>query len=249
MIDDDMPRLLGLFVTGTDTDVGKTWITSAVAACLFREGYRPGVIKPVATGIADPMAASTDAAVLLRFAGWPVTPETIALANPVQYRSPAAPTVAARAEGRVSRWEEVLAAVRTSISGWSARGAEVLLVEGAGGVCCPLAEGGKTMLDLIRDLDFPVLVVARKGLGTLGHSIAAAKVLKQAPTRIAGVILNCVPGDDASGLPERTAAAELAGHIAPVPVLHDGAPACDPAEIALAIERLGWYGRTARPRW
>ena len=44
-------------------------------------------------------------------------------------------------------------------------------------------------------------------------------------------------------------AAELAGHIAPVPVLHDGAPACDPAEIALAIERLGWYGRTARPRW
>ena len=249
MIDDDMPQLPGLFVTGTDTDVGKTWITAAVAACLVREGYRPGVIKPVATGIADPMADTTDAAVLLRYAGWPVTPETIALANPVHYRAPAAPTVAARAEGRVCRWDDVLEAVQESMRGWAERGADVLLVEGAGGVCCPLAEGGKTMLDLIRELDFPVLVVARKGLGTLGHSIAAAKVLKHAPTRIAGAILNCVPGDDPSGLPERTAAAELAGYIAPVPVLHDGAPACDPAEIALAIERFGWYGRTARPRW
>lgn len=230
----------GLFVTGTDTGVGKTWFTAAIADNLRRHGKRPGVIKPVATGSDDPYTEDTDAAVALRAAGWPVERDFVDLANPVRFLAPAAPTVAARAEGKSCEWPELLAAIRQSIAGWSERGADVLLVEGAGGVCCPLAEGGFTMLELIRELDFPALVVARKGLGTLNHAISAVRLLRSGPTRITGVVLNCLPGEDPSGLPERTAAEELSAFIQPIPVLYDGPG---------SVDRIRWAELLAVPRW
>jgi len=229
-----------LFVTGTDTGVGKTWVTAGIAHWLRQKGHHPGVIKPIATGLSDPCAPDTDAAILLRSAGWPVTPESIALANPLHYFAPAAPTVAARAEGKRCEWTEVVDSVRRSMHGWANLGADVLLVEGAGGVCCPLAEGGKTMLELIREIDYPALVVARKSLGTLNHTISAVRLIAAGSSRIAGVVLNCLPDEDPNGLAERTAAGELSLHIAPVPVLYDG-----PA----AFDLVNWASLTARARW
>lgn len=227
-------------MTGTDTGVGKTWVTAGIAAWLMKRGRRPGIIKPVATGLADPGAPDSDAAIVLQSCGWPVTPDSIALANPIHFLEPAAPTVAARAEGKICEWTQVVDAVRRSMLGWSNLGADVLLVEGAGGVCCPLAEGGKTMLELIQTLDFPALVVARKSLGTLSHTISAVRLLSAGPTRIAGVVLNCLPEENPQGLAERTAAGELAMHIAPVPVLYDG-----PGE----FDRVPWMDLPARARW
>lgn len=232
--------LPGLFITGTDTGIGKTWVTAGIARWLRQKGRRPGVIKPVATGLADPSAPDSDAAIVLHAGGWPVTPESIALANPIHFLAPAAPTVSARAEGKSCEWSVVVEAVHRSMLGWAKLGADVLLIEGAGGVCCPLAEGGKTMLELILTLDFPAIVVARKSLGTLNHTISAVRLLSAGPTRIAGVVLNCLPEEDPNGLAERTAASELALHIAPVPVLHDG-----PA----AFERVPWADLPARARW
>lgn len=232
--------LPGLFITGTDTGVGKTWFTAAIARHLTSRGMRVGIIKPVATGITDPCEAGSDTAIALAAAGWPVTREFGELANPVRYLAPAAPTVAARAEGKVSDWSELVASVRSSIAAWANLGAEVLLIEGAGGVCCPLAEGGYTMLELMTEIDFPVLIVARKSLGTLNHSISAVRLLGTGPTRTAGVVLNSLPGEDPAGLPESTAAAELASHIAPVPLLYDGPG---------PIDRIDWAGLSARARW
>lgn len=227
-------------MTGTDTDVGKTWVTAGIASWLRKKGRRPGIIKPVATGLADPCAPDSDAAIVLRAGGWPVTPDSIAMANPIHFREPAAPTVAARAEGKSCEWTQVVDAVRRSMIGWANAGADVLLVEGAGGVCCPLAEGGKTMLELIQALDFPALVVARKSLGTLSHTISAVRLLSTGPTRVAGVVLNCLPDEDPHGLAERTAAEELAMHIAPVPVLYDG-----PGD----FDRVPWLDLPAVARW
>lgn len=235
----DPGSIPGLFVTGTDTGVGKTWFTAAIADLLRRQGMRPGVIKPVATGSIDAYAPDIDAAIALLAAGWPIDPAFVDLANPVRFLAPAAPTVAALAEGRTCVWPEILAAVRRSIAGWSAHGADVLLVEGAGGVCCPLAEGGYTMLELIRELDFPAVVIARKSLGTLNHSISAVRLLATGPTRIAGVVLNCLPGENHEGLAERTAATELAAQIRPVPVLYDGPD---------SIDRIPWADLPARAR-
>jgi len=232
--------IAGLFVTGTDTGVGKTWFTAAIADNLRRHGKRPGVIKPVATGSDNPYSDDTDAAVALRAAGWPVDRDFVDLANPVRFLAPAAPTVAARAEGKTCDWLDLVAAIRRSIAAWSERGADVLLVEGAGGVCCPLAEGRLTMLELIRELDFPALIVARKSLGTLNHSISAVRLLSFGPTRIAGVALNCLPGEDPAGLPERTAAEELSASIQPIPVLYDGPG---------SIDSVRWADLLAAPRW
>lgn len=241
--------LPGLFVTGTDTNVGKSWFTAAIADCLRQIGHRPGVIKPVATGLTDIFEEETDAVTLLRHGGWAVDEKMLRLACPLTFEAAAAPTVAARAEGRRLEWPEVLAGVKASLAGWAEAGADLILVEGVGGLECPLAEGGKTVADLLELLDFPALVVARRGLGTLSHTISAVKRLQRVTARVAGVVLNQVPADSPDGIPESTAAIELSGRIAPVGVLHDGKAAKNPAELAGQIEHLGWQTRLGLPRW
>lgn len=242
-------RLPGLFITGTDTDVGKTWVTAAIARCLLESGYKVGVIKPLATGIKERFAEESDAVMLLRNAGWPVNETTLNLANPVWFEAAAAPTVAARAEGRRLEWSEVHQQTRASIEGWRQQGAQLILVEGVGGLECPLAEPQKTVRDLVLDIDYPAVVIARRGLGTLNHTISTIKLLKQGPTRIVGVILNQVPGDQADGIPESTAALELSIQIASVSVLHDGKAAENPAMLASQIRHLDWHARCLKPRW
>lgn len=244
------PLLLpGLFITGTDTGVGKTWVTSAIAACLTAEGLKVGVIKPVATGLTDPFAPDTDAVQLIQAAGWPLSREIMQLTNPISFEAAAAPTVAARAEGRRLDWAELYRAVQLSIEGWTNLGVDCILVEGVGGLNCPLAEGSKTVLHLVESLDWPALVVARRGLGTLNHTIGTVNALKRGPARLAGVILNHVPGDHPEGIPECTAALELSPAIAPVPVLHELTRLMESGALAAALKHLQWQTRLAVPRW
>ena len=243
-------QLPGLFVTGTNTDVGKTWVTAAIAQCLSNEGLKVGVIKPAATGLTDLFSPNSDPMILLKMAGWPITKEMLQLACPITFEAAAAPTVAARAEGRRLEWAELYQAVQTSIQGWIDLNVDCILMEGVGGLHCPMAEGGKTVLSLIESLDWPVVVVGRRGLGTLSHTMGTVNALRQGPTRVAGVILNHVPGDNADGIPESTAALELSSHIAPVALLHDGQGLSDsPEELAIDLKQIGWASRIARPRW
>lgn len=248
-----MPRqrysLPGLFITGTDTGVGKTWVTAAIAACLAAEGLKVGVIKPVATGLTDRFASDADAVMLLKSAGWPLTNEIMKLASPIVFEAAAAPTVAARAEGRRLEWPEVLRAVSHSIEGWQNLGVEAILVEGVGGLNCPLAEGSKTVLHLIETLDWPALVVARRGLGTLNQTIGTVNALQQSPLRVAGVILNHVPGDNSVGIPECTAALELSAAVAPAGILHEFTNQMEFAQLAEKLQHLHWQSRLAMPRW
>jgi dethiobiotin synthetase len=241
--------LPGLFITGTDTNVGKSWVTAAIAGCLRQNGHRPGVIKPVATGLTDIFSEETDAVTLLRHAGWPVNEAMLKICCPVTFEAAAAPTVAARAEGRRLEWAEVLAGVQASLAGWAEQGADLILVEGVGGLECPLAEGGKTVADLLELLDFPTLVVARRGLGTLSHTISAVQRLQRGSARVAGVILNHVPADDLHGIPESTAALELSGRIGTVGLLHDGRPAENPLKLSKQIAFIGWEGRLLTSRF
>ena len=240
--------LPGLFITGTDTGVGKTWLTCAIAACLAAEGLKVGVIKPVATGLTDQFAPDTDAVQLIQSAGWPLTREIMDLANPIAFEAAAAPTVAARAAGRRLEWAEIQQAVSHSINSWKKMGADAILVEGVGGLNCPLAEGSKTVLHLIEMLDWPVLVVARRGLGTLNQTIGTVNALKNGTARMAGVILNHVPGDNADGIPECTAALELSPAVAPVAILHEGHGILEIETLAAKVKPLRWQSRLARPR-
>lgn len=203
----------GLFVTGTDTGVGKTVVTAALAAALRAEGIDVGVSKPVQSGnlVGDPEG---DACRLLDLSGVAGPPESI---NAYSFQAPLAPLVAARREGRPVDPARVLESVKKVASAH-----EGVLVEGAGGFTVPLSEGW-TVADLAAALGLPVLIVARPGLGTVNHTTLTVTAVRAAGLRVAGVILNGFsPATDES----RDTNAGLIAEFARVPVL-GGTPMLD----------------------
>jgi dethiobiotin synthetase len=193
----------GLFVTGTDTGVGKTVVTAGIVCALRARGHAVGVAKPVQSG-ALTLDPEGDAMLLKRWTRVAESPGEIA---PFSFAAPLAPSVAAELEGRAVDRAYVLAHVRAVAERY-----EAVVVEGAGGLLVPLGEDW-TIADLARDLALPVLVVARAGLGTVNHSALTVRVARDAGLDPIGVILNG-PTDDSTG-----ANARLIERVADVPVL------------------------------
>lgn len=194
----------GLFITATDTEVGKTVVTCAIASQMRRQGagrgrgLRVGVCKPVATGCRHEREGlvNEDAEALAHFADCRLPLDVI---NPVRYRSPVAPAVAAARTGVGVDFDAIRASLR-QLDDWS----DVLLVEGVGGLLVPLdGEPVRTVLDLITTLGYPVLVVARAGLGTLNHTTMTVRLLTGAGCRVAGLIVNGYQADPAGRLNAR----------------------------------------------
>ena len=176
------PACHALFITGTDTGCGKTLVTTALALALRGEGVDVGVMKPVATGLVDSPAGpiSPDVAFYLKFLEPGDEAEVI---NPVRYREPLAPSVAART---VHRPVDLLA-IRGAYATLSERHAW-LLVEGIGGALTPLSDT-LTVADLIAAMKLPALVVARAGLGTLNHTLLTIEALHRRDVPVEGIIL------------------------------------------------------------
>ncbi|CAN5763203.1 dethiobiotin synthase [soil metagenome] len=170
----------GIFVTGTDTGVGKTVITAGVAAALRSEDMDVGVCKPVQSGhLAGDLEGDTMK--LLALSGLEDAP---AMVNRYSFSAALAPLVAARLEGRLISSEETIAHVAEMDKVHDA-----LLVEGAGGFMVPLAEGW-TVANLAASLGYPVLIVARPGLGTVNHTVMTAMIVQATGLEVAGVVLN-----------------------------------------------------------
>ncbi len=202
----------GLFITGTDTEVGKTYVAALIARSLRRAGHRVGVYKPAASGC-RPLRGelvSDDALALWEAAGRPGTPDRVC---PQRFLAPLAPHVAARREGR--RLDA--GRLREDFAYWHQR-SDVVLVEGAGGLMSPLGEE-EYMADLAYDLGLPLVVVARNALGTINHTlqtlIAAASFREGLP--IAGIVLNH-PAPPSGDLSTATNRRELALRTGP-PIL------------------------------
>jgi dethiobiotin synthetase len=176
-----MQRITGLFFTGTDTGVGKTFVTAAVVRLLRSQGHTVRVCKPVATG-ADADGFSEDTIQLATAAGLPR--EQWRQVTPWAFGMPAAPPVAARQQGIALRLTEL---VKTVIARAEARSA--LLVEGVGGLLCPLTET-ETVADLAGALGLPLIIVARRSLGTLNHTLLSLEVARQRKLPVAGVIVS-----------------------------------------------------------
>jgi dethiobiotin synthetase len=190
----------GLFFTGTDTGVGKTFVTAAVTRLLRRQGRPVRVCKPVATGAIRVGARwlSDDTATLAAAAGLDNDPEQV---TPFTYPDPVAPPVAARRQGvRLT-----LPALTTAVAEVRRPGA-VLLVEGVGGLLCPLTET-ETVADLVAEVRLPLVVVARRSLGTLNHTLLTLEVARTRGLEVAGVVVNEVT--PLAGLAEETNVAEL----------------------------------------
>lgn len=214
----------GLFVTGTDTGVGKTLVACTVARALRDRGLDLGVMKPIETGVGS--EGPLDAIALRAAAG---ADDALDLVCPQQFALPAAPTVAAAYEGR----EVDLGVVDAAWTVLSARH-DSMLVEGAGGLLVPAA-AGVTMGDLAGRLGLPLLITARGALGTINHTLLTLEAAERRGLELAGVVISHTTGRlsdaDAANLAELRAALgkKLVGEIPPL------APGAlpDPSQIAL----------------
>ncbi|KRA64863.1 ATP-dependent dethiobiotin synthetase BioD [Caulobacter sp. Root656] len=172
-----------LFVTGTGTDIGKTYVSCALIRALKARGAAVDAFKPVISGFDPRDAAGSDPARLAAALGDPGAVLRIA---PRRYRAPLSPNIAARLEGQTLLLDDmVIDAV--------ARTAELrdglLLVEGAGGVMSPLTDG-ETNLDMIAALGAPALLVAGSYLGTISHVLTALVALRGARAQVAAVVMS-----------------------------------------------------------
>ncbi|MEI6632511.1 MAG: dethiobiotin synthase [Chlamydiota bacterium] len=195
-----------LFITGTDTGVGKTLVTALLASGLRRRGIDAGVMKPVASGCGDTARGlmSPDALFFERILG---RLDPAELVNPVRYRAPLAPSVAAGREGRTLD----LAALDAAFESMTRRH-RILLVEGVGGLLVPL-EGKFTVADLALRWRIPLLVVARPGLGTINHAALAILHARSRGIPVEGFVFNASrPGEDGEMLRDNAACiGELCG--------------------------------------
>ncbi|MBK9515936.1 MAG: dethiobiotin synthase [Anaeromyxobacter sp.] len=187
----------GLFVTATDTGVGKTEVACALVSGARQDGLDVGVMKPAQSGVTPGVAS--DAERLAAAAGGGDPP---ALVCPHSFAAPLAPGVAARLAGVTISLSALVDAARALAARHQA-----LLVEGAGGLLVPLTPT-ETYADLMVALGLPVLVVARAGLGTVNHTALTVEALRARRLRLAGIVLNRTSPDDDPSVPEN--AAELA---------------------------------------
>ena len=200
----------GLFITGTDTGVGKTYVAARIAEQLTAAGRRVGVYKPAASGCA--FDETDDPHVLWQAAG---RPGTLAEVCPQQFAAPLAPHLAARAEG-----QEVDAdLLRQGLACWLDR-SEIVLVEGIGGLMSPVSDDDY-VADLAHEFGFPLIVVAPNALGVMNQTL---QTLITAATfrdglEVAGIVLCSTRPIDASADPSvATNREELAARCVP-PIL------------------------------
>ena len=173
----------GVFITGTDTDCGKTRVGVALARLARKAGLVVRVCKPVETGCEERDGARqpVDALALAAAAGDPRPLERIC---PYRLALPAAPEVAARSEGVTIERARLRSAFEDACAD-----ADLVLVEGAGGVRVAIAPG-LDMLGLARDLGLPVLLVARAALGTMNHTRLTLEALAREGAPLAGVVVS-----------------------------------------------------------
>jgi dethiobiotin synthetase len=191
----------GLFVTGTDTGVGKTYVSAGIARALKLRGVDVGVMKPAETGcrIRAGRLMPRDALILMKSAR---VKDPLSLVNPYRLRKPLAPSVAAAREGKKIDPDKILKAFHAL-----RKRHEFMIVEGAGGIMVPLC-GQYTYLDLARTMGLPVLIVARPGLGTINHTLLSIAALKGRNIAIAGIVINYAL-DGKTGLAEETSPAVI----------------------------------------
>ncbi len=198
----------GLFVTATDTGVGKT----EVACALLRDARGRGIdavgMKPAQSGAVP--GERTDAERLAEAAGGV---EPLAAICPYSFAAPLAPAAAARLEGQTISLDRIVAAARSL----AARRAAVV-VEGAGGLLVPLTER-ETYADLAVALALPVVVVARAGLGTVNHTALTLEALLRRGLEVRAVVLNRTAPDDDPSVPHNAAEIARLTGVAPVATL------------------------------
>jgi dethiobiotin synthetase len=209
----------GLFVTGTDTGVGKTVVAGAIAATLRERGERVAAYKPVVTGLDEQVEP-----------GWPRDHELLAAAagttaaavTPHTFGPPVSPHLAAELAGVELDLDAMVVAASAAAA---EADADVLVAEGVGGLMVPLTRE-HTVRDLAVALGLPLIVAARPGLGTISHTLLTLEAARSAGLTVAAVVMTPWPdGDDVMTRSNRETVARLGDvEVATLARLPDGSP-------------------------
>lgn len=165
----------GIFVTGTDTDVGKSYVAANIARALKRLGIDVGVCKPFSSGARD------DARMLKMYSG---VSETIEQISPAYFSLPLAPYSVHRLTG-----EKIDVHAATNAVGKICKKYQFSIIEGIGGALVPILRRF-TWADFMARFDLPAIIVARPTLGTLNHTLLTIESLQRRRIRIYGVVIN-----------------------------------------------------------
>ncbi len=173
----------GLFITGTDTDIGKTYVTALLVKTMRQNGYDTGYYKAAISGA--PTVAASDAGFVNEFARIH-EPEDMLLSY--LYQHAVSPHLAARLEGHPLEKDVILAAWKRVTEAYP-----YVTMEGSGGIVCPIRHDEKAVYylsDIISWLHLPVLVIADAGLGTINHVVTTCEYITHRNIPIRGIILN-----------------------------------------------------------
>jgi len=169
------------YVTGIDTEIGKTIVTGKIAAYLNRTGLKTTTMKPIQTGCTG---IAEDILKHRKIMG--VEPDSFdkdQITNPVVFRFPASPHLAAELEDSSIDFELIHSSIETLKKNF-----DCVLIEGAGGIYVPLTRD-YTSLDFVKDKGFPVIIVSSPRLGSINHTMLTIEILKNSGVRIAALIL------------------------------------------------------------
>src|SRR3954468_22820691 len=214
----------GLFVTGTDTEVGKTVVAAAICAALVERGGPVAAFKPVVTGLDEPAPEA-----------WPRDHEMLGQVTemdpsdvaPYLFGPPVSPHYAAELAGTAIDPLELARRARAA-----ADGTDVLVCEGVGGLLVPLTTG-YLVRDLALELDLPLVVAARPGLGTINHTLVTLEAARAAGLEVAAVVITPWPQAPSDMERSNRATIETLGDVRVC-----GLPATAPDRLAEAGTRL-----------
>ena len=177
------------FITATGTDVGKTFVATALIRHLRAAGRVVEALKPVASGYDPDKAATSDPGMLLTALERPVTPVMIERIAPWRFAAPVSPDLAAKLENRTVDFDALLAFCRVAID----RCPGSMLIEGIGGVMVPL-DDTRTVLDWIVALKLPIIMVTGSYLGSLSHTLTSLDAVRRRAIAVKALVVNETPG-------------------------------------------------------
>ncbi|MGE4427376.1 MAG: dethiobiotin synthase [Solirubrobacteraceae bacterium] len=225
----------GVFVTGTDTEVGKTFVAAAICAALRRDDVTVLAHKPVVTGLDDPVPdGRRDHELLAACTGQ--TPEQV---SPLRFGPPVSPHLAAERAGRPL---DPAGLVRTARR--AADPHETLVVEGIGGLLVPFTRDGYDVRAFAVDLGLPIVVAARPGLGTISHTRMTVEIARTAGLDVRAVVMTPWTDDGLARDNRDTLRALLDG--VPVHVLPPAVPRpAALADAAVGLPVADWIGQSS----
>jgi len=204
-----LKTIKGIFITGTDTGVGKTVIAAGIVGLLKESGIDVGVMKPIQSGAIkkNNRLISPDAEFLMRAGGIKDRRDLIV---PFSADAPLSPNIAFKLKNRKIRPEKIFNSFSTL-----SKKHDFMIVEGIGGISVPILDN-YLVIDLIKDLGLPAVIVARAGLGTINHTLLTVKAAKDKGIEVAGIVINNYP--KMPGICEKTNP-EIISKIGQIPVI------------------------------